>query len=344
MSDIAKLAGVSTATVSRIFHSPDLVRPQTRARVERVLAEHEYVYDVHAAEFSRRVTSIFGLIVATVKSSIHAEVIHGIQTRLSSTNYSLIIGNTDYSVDEELRLLTLFRQRRLGGIIITGFREEIRPLARAIMATGLPVVVIWEILPGDECSYVGFDNLKAAHTMTQYLTRLGHRKIGIIMSPYSSETRVRQRFAGYRQALAEKGVPFVPEYAIEKEPTLVAGLEAMIRLLELPERPTAVFAASDVLAMGALAGARRRGLRVPQDISITGFDDIDFASFCDPPLTTIRVPAFEMGQTAISVLLDSVEGRADRIQGYCLDTTLVVRDSCAPPPGSGGGGPGGTGE
>jgi DNA-binding LacI/PurR family transcriptional regulator len=331
MGDIARIAGVSTATVSRLFHSPELVKPATRARIEQVLAEHEYVYDVHAAEFSRRTSSVFGLIVATMKSSIHAEVIHGIQSKIGGTSYSLIIGNTDYNVEQEKKLFTLFRQRRLAGIIIVGYHPEIQPIARAVQTQGIPVVVIWEILPDDDCNYVGFDNFKAAHTMTTYLAGLGHRRIAIIMGPYSKETRVKNRFAGFRAALQERGLPFLPEYAIEKEPTLVDGREAMERLLRLSERPTAVFAASDALAMGALAAARNRGLRVPEDISVAGFDDVDFASFCAPPLTTIRVPAFEMGQTAMAVLLDWVEGRSSRIQGYCLDTTLVIRDSCGPP-------------
>ena len=332
MSDIARIAGVSTATVSRVFHSPELVKPATQARVERVLAEQEYVYDVHAAEFSRRTSSVFGLIVATMKSSIHAEVIHGIQSKLSGTSYSLIIGNTDYSMEQEKKLFTLFSQRRLAGIIIVGYHEDIRPIARGALAQGIPVVVIWEILPDDDCSYVGFDNFKASHTMTKYLAGLGHKRIAIIMGPYSKETRVKNRFAGYRTALEDHDLRFHPEYAVEKEPNLIDGREAMERLLRLPERPTAVFAASDALAMGALAAARNNGLRVPEDVSVAGFDDVDFAAFCAPPLTTIRVPAFEMGQTAMTVLLATAEGRSNRVQGYCLDTTLVVRESCGPPP------------
>jgi DNA-binding LacI/PurR family transcriptional regulator len=151
------------------------------------------------------------------------------------------------------------------------------------------------------------------------------------MGPFQKAERVKKRFNGYKAALEQYGIPFDSELVIEKEPTLVDGKEAMARLLSLPERPTAVFAASDTLAMGALPAIKERGLRVPDDISLAGFDDTDFAAYCDPPLTTVRVLALEMGQLSVRVLLEMIDKGPNHVCQYCLDTNLIIRDSCAPP-------------
>ena len=331
MSDIAELAGVSTATVSRMLHSPEQVRESTRRRIQAIIEETGYVYDSIAGDFSRQSTSVLGLIVPTVKSSIHAELIHGIQAKIRPTEYSLTIGNTEYDVAVELSLFQMFRQRRVAGIIVTGLHPELRAMSETAIADGTPVVAVWDTPEDARASYVGFDNQRAAFMMTEYLIGLGHRRIALIMGPRHLEARVQKRYEGYCEALLANGIQFRPEFTIEKEPTLINGHEAMTRLAALPTPPTAVFAASDVLAMGALAGAKAQGLNVPQDVSIAGFDDIDFASFCDPPLTTVRVPAFEMGQLAAGVLLDFTSGRTLDRQCYSLETSLVVRSSCARP-------------
>jgi DNA-binding LacI/PurR family transcriptional regulator len=169
--------------------------------------------------------------------------------------------------------------------------------------------------------------------MTEYLIGLGHRRIGLIAGPYSKVGRVRKRLDGYWAALEKNDIPFDPQLVIEKEPTLIDGKDAMQRLLLFPERPTAVFAASDVLAIGALAAIREKGLRVPDDISLAGFDDIDFAAFCDPPLTTMRVPANEIGQKAVTVLMDLMENGITPVRQCCLDTDLIIRSSCREYPG-----------
>lgn len=331
MQDIARLAGVSKATVSRTIHSPQLVNPETREHIQQIMAEHHYVYNVHAADFSRRRTAMIGLIIPTVRSSIHAEVIHGIQQKLQETNLVLIIGHTEYNLNMELKFLNLFHQRRLAGIILTGLKPQSTDRVKTIVKSGVPCVITWETVDDDQISYVGFDNFKAAFSITQYLVSLGHTRIGLIMGPFQKAERVKQRFNGYKAVFEKSGIAFDPELAIEKEPTLVDGKEAMSRLLSLTNRPTAIFAASDVLAMGALTAIREKGLRVPEDISLAGFDDIDFAAYCEPPLTTVKVPAFEMGQLAVRVLLEMAQNSSDYVCQYCLDTQLIIRDSCGPP-------------
>lgn len=331
MQDIADLAGVSKATVSRCIHSPHLVRPEKRQRIREIIESHHYVYDAIAGDLSRKRSSVIGLIIPTIKSSIFASSTHGIQEYARQNGFSVLIGNSNYDPESEAALLKLFQQRRVAGLILTGITTGVKDLLGELGRGGIPCVVTWETVDNDSISYAGFDNFKAAFTMTEYLIRLQHRRIGLIIGPYSRVGRVRLRLEGYRAALEAHGIAFDQSLVMERGYTLMEGKEAMARLLSKPLRPTAVFAASDVLAMGALAAARERGIKVPEDVSVAGFDDIDFAAYCIPALTTIRVPAYEMGQLAVKVLLDLIEGDTGEIRQYCLDTDLIIRGSCAGP-------------
>lgn len=329
MEDIAKIAGVSKITVSRAIHNPKLVSYPTREKIQKVIEEHQYVYNANAAELSSKKTSMIGLIIPTVKSSIHAEVIHGIQQQIRETKHTLVIGHCEYNIHLELELINTFRQRRLAGIILTGSKPETIDIIKTTNRNGIPCVLIWETINDPELSYVGFDNYKSSYMMTNFLIGLGHEKIAFIMGPYQQAERLKQRFKGYREALAKYRLPFDPELVVSaKEPNPVDGREAMDRILTLKKNITAVFAVSDALAMGALTSIKEHGLKVPHDISVAGFDDIDFASFCDPPLTTIRVPAQEMGKKAITVIQEMLLYGSNHVRQYCLNTDLIVRGSC----------------
>jgi DNA-binding LacI/PurR family transcriptional regulator len=331
MDDIARLAGVSKATVSRIIHSPHLVRPEKRDRIRRIMESNHYVYDAIAGDLSRKRSSVIGLIIPTIKSSIFASSTHGVQEHAKEHGYSIIIGNTNYNPESEVELVRLLQQRRVAGLILTGITRGVKELVNRLTRAGIPCVATWETVDDPGINYVGFDNFKAARAMTEYLIRLKHRRIGLIIGPYQRVERVRLRLEGYRKALEAYGIPFDPSLVMERGYTLVEGKEAMGHLLSLANRPTAVFAASDVLAMGALAAARDRGLSVPGNVSIAGFDDIDFAAYTDPPLTTVKVPAYEMGQLAMKVLLERIENDASQVRQYCLDTDLIIRGSCREP-------------
>lgn len=328
LDDIAKLAGVSKATVSRVIHSPNMVKDRTLQRVRDVIRQNNYVYDAVAGDLSRKKTSVIGLIIPTIKSSIFASSTYGIQDEARKRGLTTILGNSDYDDQATLGLLKWLQERRVAGLILTGLSDVEKPLVKHLIKSGTPCVVTWEALDDKTISYVGFDNFKAAHTVTSYLINLQHKRIGLIVGPYSRVKRVRQRYDGYRGALQDRGLSFDPDLVIEADYTLMDGKEAMHRLLSLPTPLSAVFAASDVLAMGALAAIREKGLEVPKDISIAGFDNIDFASYCDPPLTTVKVPANEMGRLAVKVLFELLYKGPEYVRQYCLDTNLIIRDSC----------------
>lgn len=328
MQEISKLAGVSPATVSRALHSPHLVRKDTRERITKVMATSDYVYNATAADLSRQRSSMIGVIIPTSRSLVFSTSLLAIQEAAQENNYSIMAGSSKYDSATESALISQFQERRLAGIILTGFVKGQQSLIKRLVRNGLPCVVIWDKLDDPDLSYVGFDNFKATYSITEYLISLRHWRIGLIIGPYSRVDRVRKRLEGFRAALRDHGIPHPTGMTIEKEPTLIDGKEAMTRLMSLHDRPTAVLAASDTLAIGAMAAARDMGLSIPQDVSVAGFDDIDIAAYCNPPLTTVRVPAYEIGRMAVKVVLDMA--RADHLeaQRYCLDTSLIIRQSC----------------
>ncbi|MGD8256303.1 MAG: LacI family DNA-binding transcriptional regulator [Desulfobacterales bacterium] len=328
MAEISRMAGVSLATVSRTIHSPHLVRKETRERINHVMEKVNYVYHATAGDLSRKRSSIIGVIIPTAKSLVFSTTLFAIQETAQQNNYSLVTGSSKYDIETELRLLQQFKERRLAGIILTGFVFGQKDLVKELVKGGMPCVVIWDRLDDSDLSYVGFDNFKATYTITEYLISLRHKRIGLIVGPYTKVERVKKRLEGFKAALKDHGLSYDPSLVIEKEPTLIDGKEAMSRLLSLSVRPTAVLAASDTLAVGALAAARDMGVRIPKDISIAGFDDIDVAGYCNPPLTTIRVPADDIGRLAFKILLDMINTRGSQIQQYCLDTSLIIRGSC----------------
>jgi DNA-binding LacI/PurR family transcriptional regulator len=328
MKEISKMAGVSSATVSRALHSPHLVRKATRERITRVMQTSDYVYNATAADLSLQRSTTIGVIIPTSRSLVFSTSLLAIQEAAQENNYTIMAGSSKYDSATELALISQFQERRLAGIILTGFLKGQQDLIRRLVRDGMPCVVIWDKLDDSELSYVGFDNHRATYSITDYLVSLRHRRIGLIIGPYSKVDRVRRRLAGFLAAMQDHGIPHQPEWIIEKEPTLIDGREAMTRLMSMPERPTAVLAASDTLAVGALAAARDLGLHIPEDVSIAGFDDIDIAAYCNPPLTTVRVPAYEIGRLAVKVVIDMARTGNLEAQRYCLDTSLIIRQSC----------------
>jgi len=328
MQEIAVKAGVSLATVSRTIHSPHLVKTETREHIRQVMTEYHYVYNMTASDFSKKRSSVIGVIIPTTKGAIFSNSTQTIQEKAQEKGFSLIVGNTGYDGDVESTLLRQFQERRLAGIILTGFAIGQESAVREVVQSGIPCVVIWETLEDSSLSFVGFNNFTAAYSMTEYLIRLKHERIGLILGPYTKVRRARRRLEGYLAALGDNGLRYDPRMVIEKHPTLHEGEEAMRKLMSMRQPPTAVFAASDMLAVGALAAAREKGFRVPEDVSVAGFDDIDFAAFSNPPLTTVRVPASQMGKMAVEMLVEMIEGNSGEVRQITLDTELIVRGSC----------------
>jgi DNA-binding LacI/PurR family transcriptional regulator len=331
IEDVAKLAGVSTATVSRAIHFPGMLRKHTLERVLKVMSEHDYIYNATAGDLSRRKSSVLGAFIPTTESAKLSATLIAVQDVVNSSGYPLIINNTLFDPDRERMQLRQCRERSLSGLVFIGYMAQNEPVILEMVRDGVPCVFLWDTMPGTEFHYVGFNNYEASYKVTRHLIDLGHRRIAFVGAMYSLVHRVRKRLEGYLGALRDYGVGSAPEYICEYQPTLDNGRVAMRRLLALDEPPSAVFCASDMLAIGAMTACRQAGLRVPLDISVAGFDDIEFAAYANPALTTLNVPSQEMGRLAGQTLIELVKNGTGRPHQHCLETTLVVRESCAPP-------------
>ncbi len=328
MKKIADIVGVSIATVSRTINSPESVRPLTRKKVLRAIEDHQYIYNSSAADLSRKKTTVIGVLIPDAQMPMFGSALVAIQDNLQEKNYSIMVGNTKYNSNIEVKLLKQFQQRNVAGIIKTGFDATQSTLEKSIKEWGIPCIVIFEKLQNPNISYVGFDNYKAAFSATQYLIELGHKRIGLIVGPYTKQMRIRKRVEGYKAALEESNIKFNPEISIETNVGLLEGKNAMSRLLSLPEPPTAIFAAADRLAIGALRAATEMGFCVPEDVSIIGYGDIDVAAFCNPPLTTVRTPNYSCARKATELIIGQIENNTNTIFHYCMETSLIIRDSC----------------
>ncbi len=325
--EVAKEAGVSTATVSRVFNDPETVKPSMRARVMKVIDRHHYVSDGLAGGLASRRSRLIGLIIPTMTNSIYASSTQAIQNVAQKAGYTVLVGISDFIPEQEAHLIHQLIGRRVEGLILTGAERPPRVYEK-LRRNGTPFVITWKLARGSGLPCVSFDNHRAAATAVAHLVSLGHRRIGLICGETAVNDRARGRREGFLAAMSKHGLPIDPSLLLERKFEFVEGRAAMHRMLRNPRPPTAVFCANDIQAIGALSECREQGLCVPADISIVGFDDLPIAQYTTPRLTTVRVPASDMGRRAAEALLHSM--RAGEQDIYVeLPTELIVRESTA---------------
>ncbi len=330
--DVARLAGVSRTTVSLVLNNVPHARiaPETRQRVLEAARQLGYRPNAAARSLVSQQALAFGLVLCHPPEHVYTDpflpqVILGITGVLHKTDYRLLVETAPDPSSNEV-YLALAREKRIDGFIISGPRVDDRALLR-LHQDGVPIVLLGR-LPDVDIPSVDVDNVRAAYNAVSHLIRLGHRRIGMITNGPLRYTASRDRLLGYRQALERHEIPYDPDLVVEGQFTAESGEAAVERLLALDPPPTALFVASDTVALGALVALRRRGLQIPEDMALVGFDDIPLAAYVDPPLTTVRVPAYELGREAARLLLTLVQGQAPGTTHVVLSTSLVVRLSC----------------
>lgn len=328
ISEVARRAGVSVATVSRALNAPDKLQPETLRRVQQAIAETGYLVNALARGLVSRRSRTVGVLIPTLTNPIFAASTEAAQDVLHERGYNVVVGSYGYDAAVEAELVTGFLERRVDGLILTGVSRD-PAIYRQIEDAGTAYVVTWELDPSGAHPCVSFSNRKAAVAMVSYLASLGHRRIGLVLGRTANNDRTAARLVGYRAALNDLGIPFDPAYVVETDMRLEDGRTATDRLLTLPAPPTAIFCANDVLAIGALMEARSRRLPVPDALSIAGFDDLDFARYVSPELTTVRVPSDDMGRRAARLILDLVEAGSHRTVVE-LPADIIVRESTGP--------------
>jgi LacI family repressor for deo operon, udp, cdd, tsx, nupC, and nupG len=326
IDDVARLAGVSIATVSRCLHMPEIVAAKTRERVLSAVRQTGYNLNTAAQSLRQRRSNTVLVVVPDIGNTFFSEILGGIEEVASAAGLTMLIGDTGRSpAREEGYVRYLLNGRADGALLLADPQANWTEIA-APSAIGLPpIVTVSEVGPQSGPVTVSIDNEGAAHTATRHLIALGHRRIVHVAGP-KSNILTAQRLHGFRRAMAEAGLPAQPE--LPGDFSLSGGREAFGRFMKLTEQPTALFFANDEMAMGFLSTAYAAGVRVPRDVSIVSFDDIHFAKASIPALTTIRQPRSEMGAAAMRLLLEIIAGEAPT--SVLLPYELVIRDSTGP--------------
>lgn len=317
---VAETAGVSTATVSRAFAHPEQVSETTLDKVMRAAKKTHYRPNLLARSFrSTRAYSIV-VLVPNIANPFFARVIRGIEEVAQENGYAVLLGDTRDTRAREAEYVELVQTRRADGLI------QLSHEFPAGLEANVPFVNACECKRPGHFPSVRIDNRSAAATVCNYLVSIGHRRIGVVRGPASSPL-TRDRLKGYRDALAAGGIDYDKSLVQNGDFSLAAGFKSAQSFARLADRPTAVFCMNDEMAIGLIHGLRGLGLDVPGQMSVAGFDDIEFARFANPPLTTIAQPAEEIGRTAMSVLYGLLQGVAPECRDYVLATEFVVRNS-----------------
>jgi DNA-binding LacI/PurR family transcriptional regulator len=326
IKDIARLARVSHPTVSRALQNSPLVNPQTAAKIRKIADEAGYRASAVARGLVTRRTRTIGLVVTTVADPFASEVVCGVEQTANDHDYSVFLADSNADPVREKKVVQSLAERRVDGIIVTSSRVGALylPLLKEMM---VPIVLVNDQYPGAFVHSVMIANFEGMRAAAEHLIGLGHRRIAYLGDQFGYQSDV-ERLAGYRAALDAAEIREMPELVARGDGKAEAATEAMEKLLALAEPPTAVCCYNDMTALGAMRQIRAHGLRVPDDISVAGFDDLFFASYLQPPLTTVRQPMRRMGKLAMESLFTLMSG-AESVVQIKVETELIVRESTA---------------
>lgn len=328
VADIARAVGVSDATVSRALSRTGSVSPALLQRIEAAASELGYVPNGAARALASRKSRAIGAIIPTLENLSFASTAEAMQRSVIEGGYSFLLASTGYDPAREFAHVRAFAAHGVDGIMLVGAARD-AAVAEFLHARRIPFVVTWTLADAPTPS-VGFDNYEAARRLTLHLLDLGHRQIGVIAGRTYRNDRAAARVAGIRKALAERELALPQEHLLERPYRIAEGQLAIRALIATTPAPTAIICGNDQLAFGALIECGRQGIAVPQQLSVAGFDDLEFASQIVPSLTTIHVPAEEIGRRAAEYLLARVAGRTAPVTTEVM-TSLIVRESTAPP-------------
>ena len=323
MEDVARLAGVSTMTVSRAIREPAKVAPATRARVTAAIAKLGYVPNLTAGSLASQRSGIIAAIVPTIDNSIFAETMRGLTETLAAAGYQVLLGQTAYDESAEEALVAAFLGRRVDGMVITGVKHSALTRKRLIKA-GIPEVETWDLTPDPIDMVVGFSNRDAGRAIARYLLAKGYLRLGFAGG---GDDRTRSRLAGFEAAIRRVKGASLTRAMLPAGTSFRGGREALGNLLAQDPGLQAVFCSNDAIAVGALMECRRRGIQVPRDLAIAGFADLDIAAEVEPALTSLQVRSRTIGEEAANMLLARLRGEPLHATVRDLGFTVVPRAS-----------------
>ena len=336
--DVARQAGVSPATVSRVLNGKASVEQTLRARVLSAVEHLNFVPSSTARSLVTKRTQRVALLIPDITNPFYPEITRGAQDALDARNLHLILFNTDDDPLRELRSLGMLSTIGIDGLMLSpaapahtpGRRKrDQQQLSQALTGLGVPVVSVSPAAPSPQADVVTIDEQGAAEQAVEHLLKLGHTRIALINGPASHQVSLRRR-GGYEQALQRAGLPLDGELMLEGDFRRGGGMEAMRALLDAPQRPTAIFAANDLMALGAMAALHQAGLSIPHDLAVIGVDNIAEAADANPPLSTVSIPRlYDYGRIAAQLLIDRLESAQGQAEPRLvkLETRLIARES-----------------
>ena len=329
--DVAKRAGVAPITVSRVINNSGYFSQETRRRVESAIAELEYVPNRLARSLRSKRTNTLALVLTDITNPFFTTLARGVEDAASDAGFMVIFCNTDESETEERKYLQVLLQQQVDGILLVPARSSAEPV-KLIQKQNTPVVVLDRRVPPEaQVDMVHCDNENGAYQLVKTLIDLGHRQIAILGGPRSVST-ADDRLAGYQRALCEAGMTNNDHLIYAGTFTQASGYELVQQVLKAEPRPTALFAANNLIAIGALRALRDSGLRVPEEMAMVSFDDLPANLVTFPFFTVVAQPAYEMGFTATQLLLARLAGKApEQCQEVILPTEMIVRQSSGQP-------------
>ena len=327
IEDVAQIAGVSTATVSRALSQPDRVREHTRDLVRRAIEKLGYVPDAAGRALASGRTRTVGCLIPTLDHAIFARSTQALQNTLAQAGYQLLVASHNYNPVQELALVEALVQRGVDALVLVGAKHD-KQLWKSLAVWAKPVLLTWACDP--RMPSVGFDNHAIAALATRHLLNLGHRRIGMISGHTQHNDRAHARVEGLRDTLTSAGIKLSANFISEQDLNIRGGRLGLIELLKNQPVPTAIVCGNDLLATGALLEAQRQGLKVPDEVSICGIDNHDLAVEMNPGLTTVNLPTQDLGRIAATQILAALAGEPFAQQSL-LPFDLIVRGTTSSP-------------
>jgi DNA-binding LacI/PurR family transcriptional regulator len=324
IKDVAKEAGVSVMTVSRVINHKDYIADKTRVKVEKALKKLNYMPNMNARNLVTNKTDFLGIVVPDISNPFFGDLVKAAEKIAKERGYSIILGDSDGDPEAENGYIEAFRSRMCDAIILVAPRiddQKIRELSKAI-----PLVLVDRMISDDDIIQVYLDNAEGAYSAVTHLINLGHTRIGFIMGPENVPNTYRRK-VGYVKALADHGIAVDEQLIVQGDFVTETGERAFSELIKLPQRPTAVFGSNDLMAFGFVRAANEAGYSVPGDFSVVGFDDVYLSAMMEPGLTTVKYPIIQMGKQAINVLLDSLSTKETVNLRANLKHELIIRRS-----------------
>lgn len=325
IKDIAKKANVSYGTVSRALNNKYGVKKETRERVLSVAVKMGYSPNAIARGLVKKATNTIGLIIPDILNPFYPGVARGIEDRALKSGYTVFFCNTNHDKKREMQSLRLLAERRVDGIIVAPGLDG-ADISNDINGGGIPIVHICRHYVEPNKSFVVIDDERGGFLATKHLIEQGCKKIGFV-GAQNKAPNLSERFEGYKQAFQKFGLELDDRYIYSSDFKRQTGYRLVRKMIASGDYPRAIFAENDILALGVIQGIRESGLSIPEDIAVVGFDDIPFASFPEVQMTTIRQPKQEMGEIAVSILLDQLSGRNTKPRKVILEPRLIVRRS-----------------